>query len=154
MPSVVWGHRSVWGRGRPGAQALHPRAPTTLRVFCKAPYTLATKSTASATELNVSATMLKLHECYRKPLSCSIKSQNQHERLRRRRFLAAAAATAIVVETDAKITASSAILSKWRHLWLNHHVTHKYSSCCRQQSWTCNKVDRVEFNFVASVYRA
>jgi len=33
----------------------------------------------------------------------------QHERLRRRRFLAAAA---IIVETDAKITSSSATLSK------------------------------------------
>ena len=48
---------------------------------------------------------------------------------------------AIIVETDAKITSSSAILSKWRHWWLDHHVTHKYSSCCRtnrQQSWTFN----------------
>jgi len=42
-----------------------------------------------------------------------LKSQTQHERLRRRRFLAAA--TAIIVETDAEITSSSAILSKWRH---------------------------------------
>jgi len=39
--------------------------------------------------------------------------RTQHERLRRRRFLAAA--TAVIVETDAEITSSSAILSKWRH---------------------------------------
>jgi len=39
-----------------------------------------------------------------------LKSRTQHERLRRRRFLAAA--TAIIVETDAEITSSSAILSK------------------------------------------
>jgi len=38
------------------------------------------------------------------------KSGTQHERLRRRRFLAAATAI-IIVETDAKITSSSAILS-------------------------------------------
>ena len=40
-----------------------------------------------------------------------LKSRTQHERLRRRRFFAAA--TAIIVETDAKITSSFAILSKW-----------------------------------------
>jgi len=40
----------------------------------------------------------------------SIKLWMQHEQLHRRRFLAAA--TAIIVETDAKITSSSAILSQ------------------------------------------
>jgi len=43
-------------------------------------------------------------------VQAKLKSRTQHERLRRRRFLAAA--TAITVETDAKITSSSAILSK------------------------------------------
>jgi len=42
-----------------------------------------------------------------------LKPQTQHERLCRRRFLAAA--TALIVETDTKITSLSAILSKWRH---------------------------------------
>ena len=35
---------------------------------------------------------------------------------------------------------------KFTDLLLDHHVTHKYWSCCRtnrQQSWTFNKVDRV-----------
>jgi len=39
-----------------------------------------------------------------------LKSRTQHEQLHRRRFLAAA--TVIIVETDAKITSSSAILLK------------------------------------------
>jgi len=43
----------------------------------------------------------------------SIQSRTWHERLCRRRFLAAA--TAIIVETDAKIISSSAMVSKWRH---------------------------------------
>jgi len=73
-------------------------------------------------------------------MSRSIKSRTQHERLRRRRFLAAA--TAVIVDTDGKIISSYTISLKWRHYRQDHHVTHKYSSCCRQQSWTFNTDER------------
>jgi len=45
-----------------------------------------------------------------------LKSRNQHERLRRRRFLAAA--TAIIVETDAKITFYRNDITDWIITWL------------------------------------
>ena len=75
-----------------------------------------------------------------------LKSRTKHERLRRRRFLAAA--TAIIVETDAKTTSSyrNAVTSDWVITWLIN-----IQAVAEQ---TGNKVDRVEFDFVASVYRA
>ena len=54
-------------------------------------------------------------DCLVRVICClrSIQSRTQHDRLRQRRFLAAD--TAIIVANDAKITSSSAIVSKWRY---------------------------------------